>query len=101
MIEIRLEENQSGYDAVGEYIERYWKRDNPDGYRDDVVVRLSLSYNGKDFSSPQNEIIILNEDFNFEPTYDWWEGERFIRLYGIQAVEYISVEWIDCADLIN
>lgn len=90
MVEIILKENQTGYEAVYEYIERYLKHQFEDGYRDDVIVSLAASYNGKDFSQ-ENQLVILDEALDLEFVDDWWEGEKFIRIYGIQAIEDIPV----------
>lgn len=87
MIEIKLSKKQTGYDAVEEYIRRYWEHHPVDT----VVVSLAVSYDGKDYSfrpdvaTPDcycNVIEFLN---------DWWEGEQFIRLYGIQSVSEIKI----------
>lgn len=90
MVEIILKENQTGYDAVCEYIERYFKHQFEDGYRNDVIVSLAASYNGKDFSQ-ENQLVILDEALDLEFVDDWWEGEKFICIYGIQAIEDIPV----------
>ena len=86
MISIELIENQTGYDAVGEYIFRYWKRH----LTDDVIVRIGKSFDGvsydirNEFASPYgiNDIMFAS---------DWWEGERFISLYGIKLVNDVDV----------
>ena len=78
MIEIKLRKKQTGYDAVEEYIRRYWEHHPVDT----VVVSLAVSYDGKDYSFRPDVIEFLN---------DWWEGEQFIRLYGIQSVSEIKI----------
>ncbi len=56
MIDIVLKEGQSGYDAVGEYIRRYWKRN----IVDTVIVSIGISYDGhtydlhKEVATPMN-----------------------------------------------
>lgn len=86
MIEIVLKEGQSGYDAVGEYIRRYWNHN----ITDTVIVSIGTSYDGhtydlrKEVASPMN--------FNdIEFLYDWWEGEKFIKLVGIQSVDELDI----------
>lgn len=86
MIEIKLEDGQNGYDIVGEYVRRYWKHN----IYTTVVVSLGVSYNGmtyelrKEIASPYN--------FNdVEYLYDWWEGERFIKLFGIKSVDELDI----------
>ena len=86
MIEIKLKDGQVGYDAVGEYIQRYWKHN----ITDDVVVSIGVSHDGRSYelsneiASPHNcdDILFLN---------DWWEGEKFIRIYGIQSVDALDI----------
>lgn len=80
-IELNIKDSdQSGYDAVGALIWNYY------GYNpmDDLVIRIGISYNGKDYDI-QNELV-LTENGSFEFLNDWWEGQKFIRVYGIQSV---------------
>ena len=86
MIEIKLKDGQSGYDVVGDYIRRYWEHN----IYDDVIVSMAVSYDGnkyytyKEVASPMDfdDIIYLS---------DWWEGEEFIKLFGIKAVGEIDI----------
>ena len=86
MIEINLKDGQSGYDVIGDYIRRYWKHN----IYDDVIVSMAISYDGnkyytyKEVASPENfdDIMYLS---------DWWEGEKFIKLFGIKAVGEIDI----------
>ena len=86
MIDIELKNGQTGYDIVGEYIRRYWERN----IYDDVIVSMAVSYDGnkyytcKEIASPENfsDIMYLN---------DWWEGEKFIKLFGIKAIDEIDI----------
>lgn len=86
MIEIILEDSQSGYDAVGEYIRRYWDHNIPNT----VVVSLGLSYNGKNYYLCNEVASPVNFD-DIEFLYDWWEGEKFIKLYGIQNLNELEI----------
>lgn len=74
MIDIVLKDGQSGYDAVGEYIRRYWNHNIIDTVYDGNAYDLR-----KEVASP------LNFD-DIEFLSDWWEGEKFIKLFGIKAV---------------
>ena len=76
---VTLEDGQSGYDIVGDYIGRYW-RHNGD-FVDTVVVYLEIY----DVASPQNF-----DDILFD--YDWWEGEKYIRLKGIKYLRELNIE---------
>ena len=86
MIDIRLNDGQSGYDVIGDYIRRYWEHN----IYDDVIVSMGVSYDGnkyythKEVASPENfdDIMYLN---------DWWEGEKFIKLFGIKAIGEIDI----------
>lgn len=86
MIDIELKNGQTGYDIVGEYIRRYWEHN----IYDTVIISMGVSYDGntydicKEVASPYN-----GNDVEF--LYDWWEGERFIKLFGIKAVDEIDI----------
>lgn len=87
MVEIKLKDRQSGYDAVGEYIRRYWKRH----ISDTVIVDLATSYDGKKYERRVEIASPYNFD-DIEFLYDWWEGEKFIQLFGIQSTSEISID---------
>lgn len=86
MVDIVLKDGQSGYDAVGEYIHRYWEHN----ITDDVVASIGTSYDGntydllKEVASPvgYNDIEFL---------HDWWEGEKYIKLFGIKTVGELDI----------
>ena len=86
MIDIKLNDRQSGYDVIGEYIRRYWEHNT----YTTVIVSIGTSYDGQDY-------ILLKEvaspiDFDdIEFLYDWWEGEKYIRLFGIKAIDAFNV----------
>ena len=86
MIEIELKNDQTGYDAIGKYVHRYWKHH----IVDDVIVSLGTSYDGKVYKD-RNEIASPLGFNDIEFLYDWWEGEKFIRLFGIISLDEISV----------
>lgn len=87
MIEIKLENGQTGYDAIGEYICRYWKHYN---MVDTVVVSISISYDGNTYEH-RNEVACPYNREDIEFLYDWWEGEKFIRLFGIISLDEIDI----------
>lgn len=87
MVEIKLKDRQSGYDAVGEYIRRYWEHN----ITDTVIVSLATSYDGQKFET-RNEVASPYNFDDIEFLYDWWEGEKFIKLFGIQSIEEIKIE---------
>ena len=86
MIDIVLKDGQSGYDAVGEYIKRYLKY-HP---TDTVVISLAISYNGKDYGY-LTEVACLEGFDDILYFLDWWEGEKYIRLFGIRGLEFMDI----------
>lgn len=87
MVEIKLKDWQSGYDAVGEYIRRYWKH----SITDTVIVSLATYYDGKKFET-RNEVASPYNYDDIEFLYDWWEGEKFIKLFGIKTLSEIEID---------
>lgn len=87
MVEIKLKDRQTGYDAVGEYIRRYWKQH----LCDTVIVSLATSYDGVKFDT-LNEVASPYNFDDIEYLYDWWEGEKFIKLFGIKSIAEIEID---------
>ena len=87
MVEIKLKDRQTGYDAVGEYIRRYWKQ----YFCDTVIVSLATSYDSVKFST-LNEVASPYNFDDIEYLYDWLEGEKFIKLFGIKSIAEIKIE---------
>lgn len=87
MVEIHLTKEQTGYNAVAEYVKRYWAHR---GLEEDVIVRIGVSYDGKSYDV-DNEIVCLDMDYDMEFDSDWWEGQEYIRIYGIKAVHDIEI----------
>lgn len=86
MIDIQLKYGQSGYDAVGEYIRRYWEHN----IVDTVIVSIGTSYDGNTFELRKEVASPLNfDDIMF--LYDWWEGEKFIKLFGIKTISELDI----------
>lgn len=86
MIDIILKDGQSGYDAVGEYISRYWKHH----MIDTVILYIGTSYDGESYEC-RNEIASPYNGDDIEFLYDWWEGEKFIRLFGIISIDELDI----------
>ncbi len=86
MIDIKLNDGQDGYDVVAEYIERYWKH-NPKGV---VVFRIGTSYDGDNYYL-SNEIAEPTQFGYIEFSNDWWEGEKYIKLLGIQSLDVLDI----------
>lgn len=86
-VDIVLKNGRSGYDAVEEYVEKYWKQN---GYAT-AIVSLETSYDGREYRR-ENEVVSPTEDFEAcEFLNDWWEGEEYIRLIGIINVHEIDI----------
>ena len=88
MIDIILKDGRSGYDAVGEYIRRYWNHN----IMDDVICSIGTSQDGKTYSLRKEVACpagFANDDIEF--LSDWWEGERFIKLFGIKTIDEFDI----------
>lgn len=86
MIYIELKDKQNGYDIVGEYIRRYWKHN----VSDTVIVSMATSYDGKKFELRKEVASPYGYD-DIEFLYDWWEGEKYIKLFGIKAIQELDI----------
>lgn len=86
MIDIKLNDGQSGYDVIGEYIRCYWKHNIYTA----VVVSIGTSYNGQDYRLLKEVASPMDFD-DIEYLYDWWEGEKYIKLFGIQSIDELDI----------
>lgn len=86
MIDIKLNDGQSGYDVIGEYIRRYWKHN----IADTVIVSIGISYDGQDYILLKEVASPMGFD-DIEYLYDWWEGEKYIKLFGIKSVDELDI----------
>jgi hypothetical protein len=94
-VDIVLKNGQSGYDAVGEYVEKYWEQN---GYAT-AIVALETSYEGKEYLR-DNEVVSPTENCeSLEFLYDWWEGQKYIKLLGIRNLH--EIELIPTADVVE
>lgn len=87
MIYIELKDKQNGYDVVGEYIRRYWEHN----ISDTVIVSMATSYDGNKFELRKEVASLYNYD-DIEFLYDWWEGEKYIKLFGIKSIQELDIE---------
>ena len=86
-VTIELKDRQTGYDAVEEYILRYWEHNAYES----VIVTIAVSYNGRDYDL-HNEVVCPSESgCDIEFLHDWWEGEKFIKIYAIEAVSNLRI----------
>lgn len=86
MVEIKLKNGQNGYDEVGEYIRRYWMHNTTET----VIVSIGISNDGNIYNLI-NEVASPNGFDDIEFLYDWWEGEKFIRVYGIKGISRFAI----------
>ena len=86
MINIILKDKQTGYDAVAEYIRRYWDHN----VVEDVIVSIGTSYDGINYCLSKEVASPLSLD-DIEFLSDWWEGERYIKLFGIKTISEIDI----------
>ena len=84
MIDIKLNEEQNGYDVISEYIKKFWKH-HPENT---VVVSFSISSDGVDYT-PLSEVTYPYWN-GIEFLNDWWEGEEYIHLFGI--IDIMDIE---------
>lgn len=86
MVDIMLKDRQSGYDAVGEYIHRYWEHN----IVDDIVVSIGTSYDGNTYNLLREVASPVGYN-DIEFLHDWWEGEKYIKLFGIKTVGELDI----------
>ena len=79
----------NAYNIVAEYVKRYWQHY---GFTDTVLISLGTSHGANSEAFDMHKIIAYpNRLDDVEFDFDWWEGERFIRLYGIKLLLDIDV----------
>ena len=91
MVKIVLEENQSGYDAVLEYIERFLDKEELMGV---VAFTIATSYDDDDkdyIKSKHTEIVDVDYD-KVVWDNDWWEGEKYIKIFGIALLNDLEIK---------
>ena len=86
MIDIKLSDGQSGYDVIGEYIRRYWNHN----ITDTVICSIGVSYDGLTYDL-MNEVACPEKYNSIEFLNDWWEGEKYIKLFGIKTINELDV----------
>lgn len=88
MIDIVLKDGETGYDAVVEYILRYWEHNIPA----DIIVSLGISYDGNTYDLMKEVAYptgFCGNDIEF--LSDWWEGQKYIKLFGIKTVRELDI----------
>ena len=84
---IKLKDEEIGYDAVGKYVEEYLNRN----CWDDLIVELEISYDGKDWDRIKEIVCPTNNCRELKWLNDWWEGQRYINIIGMANIDEIDV----------
>lgn len=82
-----LDDKQTGYGAVSEYVKKYWEYH----CTEDVIVSIEISSDGENYEC-LNEIASPYNMYDVEYLNDWWEGEKYIRVTGIQGISDIKIK---------
>ena len=89
MVSFILDDKDTGYDIIAERIMRYYKTHIPDA----VIVSIGFSYDGEKWEY-MNEVAYpidyLNNSIEF--LNDWWEGQKYIKLFGIESVSNLKID---------
>lgn len=85
MIDIKLNNAKTGYDLVEEYIRKYWKHN----IMQTVVVSIGVSNDGRTYRVCKE--VACPNDGDIEFLYDWWEGEDYIKIFGIKSIDEIDI----------
>lgn len=84
---VALDDKQTGYGVVSEYVKKYWEHH----CTEDVVVSIEISSDGKNYEC-LNEVASPYNMYDVEFLNDWWEGEKYIRVTGIQGISDIKIK---------
>lgn len=85
MIDIKLNNVKTGYDLVEEYIRRYWEHN----IIETVVVSIGVSNDGRTYRVCKE--VACPDDGDVEFLYDWWEGEDYIKIFGIKSIDELDI----------
>ena len=86
MVDIVLKNGQTGYDVLSDYIYRYWNHN----ILDTVIISIGTSYDGHTYDL-RNEIASPMSFNEIEFMNDWWEGEKYIKLFGIKTLGELDI----------
>lgn len=86
MVDIVLKNGQTGYDVISDYIYRYWNHN----ILDTVIISIGTSYDGHTYDF-RNEIASPISFNKIEFMNDWWEGEKYIKLFGIKTLGELDI----------
>ena len=86
MIDIKLNDSQTGYDVMGDYIRRYWEHDGIET----VIFEVALSHDGESYSVIIGVAKPMN-GYDIEFLDDWWEGEKYIYPCAIASLDTLEI----------
>jgi len=88
MVSFILNDQDTGYDVIVNRINRYYKVHN----RDAVIVSIGISYDGEKWEY-MNEVAYPLDYLCSEIEFlnDWWEGQQYIKLLGIESVSNLKI----------
>lgn len=84
---IVLDDKQTGYGVVSEYVKRYWEHHCAEG----VIVSIEISRDGRNYEC-LNEVASPYNMYDVEYLNDWWEGEKYIKVTGIQNISDMKIK---------
>ena len=87
--DIVLNDGQSGYDVVGDYVRDHWRKT----YYSTAIVMMATSYDGKEYHQ-SHDVVSPFSDHNdidsMEFLHDWWEGQKYIKIFGVINIDDIE-----------
>lgn len=86
-IDIILKDGEEGYLIIADFVRRYWSITNTDS---PVIVSFEVSYDGIKYESLR-EVAFLTGYNEVEFFYDWWEGQKYIKMLGIKSIDNVEV----------
>lgn len=86
MIDIFVTDGKSGYDVIADYVRRYWEYNT----YTNIIVSMATSYDNKKYYY-HNEVVSPYNYDGIEWLNDWWEGEIYIKLYGIADINDFEI----------
>lgn len=83
----KLQSNETGYDVIGDYVDRYMEHTG----EDEVIFSIATSSDGIEYDL-RNEFVYKDEIGGLVWLSDWWEGEENVQLFGIKGINEVSVK---------
>lgn len=82
----KLQSNETGYDVIGDYVDRYMEHTG----EDEVIFLIATSSDGIEYDL-RNEFVYKDETGSLMWLSDWSEGEKYIHLFGIKGINKVEV----------